>query len=128
MQICAAACSCCPVSRIAQLRYLYRAPVPFGWLTTSIWRDLRYFRRGGSSGTYTPMAAFTCGCPSTAPRKSTKLKWGELHPWVDRDNFWDGVVMIYTPETLDEVDVTVQLVVDAYNYITGADLDPADFD
>lgn len=57
-----------------------------------------------------------------------ETEWGELHPWVDRDNFWDGVVMIYTPETLDEVDVTVQLVVDAYNYITGADLDPADFD
>ena len=36
--------------------------------------------------------------------------------------------MIYTQETLDEVAVTIQLVVDAYNYIAEANLDPADFD
>ena len=57
-----------------------------------------------------------------------ETKWGELHPWVDREDFWDGVVMIYIPETLDEVDVAMQLVVDAYNYIAGANLDPATFD
>lgn len=53
-------------------------------------------------------------------------KWGELHPWVGRDGFWDGVVMVYTPETLDELDVTIQILVDAYNFITGASLHPAD--
>ncbi len=47
-------------------------------------------------------------------------KWGELHPWVDRDDFWDGVVMIYTPESPEELEVTMQLLVDAYNYSTGA--------
>ena len=56
-----------------------------------------------------------------------ETKWGELHPWVDREDFWDGLVMIYTPETLDELDVTMQLIVDAYNYVTGANLDPASF-
>ncbi|MEM8922376.1 MAG: luciferase family protein [Actinomycetota bacterium] len=53
-------------------------------------------------------------------------KWGELHPWVTRDGFWNGVVMVYTPEDLDELEITVQLVVDAYNFTTGADLDPDD--
>jgi phospholipase/carboxylesterase len=53
-------------------------------------------------------------------------KWGELHPWVEREGFWDGVVMVYTPETLDELDVTIQILVDAYNYVTGAGLRPAD--
>ncbi len=53
-------------------------------------------------------------------------KWGELHPWVGRDGFWDGVVMVYTPETLDELDVTIQILVDAYNFVTGASLQPAD--
>ena len=56
-----------------------------------------------------------------------ETKWGELHPWVGRDDFWDGLVMIYTPETLDELDITMRLLVDAYNYVTGADLDPATF-
>ncbi len=53
-----------------------------------------------------------------------ETKWGELHPWVGRDDFWDGLVMVYTPETPEELDVTVRLIVDAYNYVTGADIDP----
>ena len=56
-----------------------------------------------------------------------RAKWGELHPWVDRDGFWDGVVMVYTPETQAELDVTMRIIVDAYNYVTGADLDPETF-
>jgi phospholipase/carboxylesterase len=52
--------------------------------------------------------------------------WGELHPWVDRDGFWDGVVMVYTPESLEELDATIQILVDAYNFVTGATLAPAD--
>ena len=53
-------------------------------------------------------------------------KWGEIHPWVDRDGFWDGVAMVFTPESLDELEVTIQIVVDAYNFVVGADLDPSD--
>lgn len=56
-----------------------------------------------------------------------ETKWGELHPWVGREDFWNGLAMVYTPETLDELDITMRLVIDAYNYVTGADLDPADF-
>lgn len=66
--------------------------------------------------------------PVERAKEVAEAKWGELHPWVDRDTFWDGVVMIYIPETLAEVDVALQLVVDAYNYIAGANLDPASFD
>ena len=57
-----------------------------------------------------------------------ETKWGELHPLVGRDDFWDGVVMIYVPETATEADVALQLVADAYNYIVGVELDPATFD
>lgn len=56
-----------------------------------------------------------------------RTKWGELHPWVERDGFWDGVVMVFTPETPEELDVAMRLVVDAYNFVTGAGLDPLDF-
>ncbi len=56
-----------------------------------------------------------------------EAKWGELHPWVDRDDFWDGVVMVYTPETFDELDVTMRIIIDAYNYVTGDTLDPEAF-
>jgi hypothetical protein len=56
-----------------------------------------------------------------------ETNWGELHPWVGRDDFWDGVVMVYTPETLDEVDIVIRLLVDAYNNVTGLKLDPEAF-
>lgn len=62
--------------------------------------------------------------PVDRAEETAEKKWGELHPWVDRDDFWDGVVMIFTPQTPDEVDVAVRLVVDSYNYITGDDLEP----
>lgn len=54
-------------------------------------------------------------------------KWGELHPWVGRDGFWDGVTMVYTPETIEEARVAFELVVASYNFIVGADIDAADF-
>ena len=56
-----------------------------------------------------------------------ETKWGEFHPWATRDGFWGGLVMVFTPESLDDVDVSMQLIVDAYNFATGSDLDPADF-
>ncbi len=55
-----------------------------------------------------------------------ETKWGELHPWVDRAGFWDGVVMVYTPETFPELEIAIRIVVDAYNFVTGASLAPAD--
>ena len=55
-----------------------------------------------------------------------QTKWGELHPWVDREGFWDGVVMIYTPETPAELEITMGLLVDAYNFVTGESLDPSE--
>ena len=55
-----------------------------------------------------------------------ETKWGEIHPWVDRDGFWDGVVMVYTPETAEELDITIRILVDAYNFVTGATVDATD--
>ena len=53
-------------------------------------------------------------------------QWGELHPWVSRGGFWNGVVMVFTPESPSELDVTIQIIVDAYNFVTGADIDAAE--
>ncbi len=52
-------------------------------------------------------------------------KWGELHPWVTQEGFWDGVVMVYTPESPEELEISLRLIVDAYNFVTGSDLDAA---
>jgi len=36
----------------------------------------------------------------------------------------EGMVMLYTPLELDELDVVFQLVVDSYNFVTGSSLRP----
>ncbi len=83
---------------------------------------------GREFGHFHPDGSLHLWLPVERATEVAETKWGELHPWVDRDTFWDGVVMIYIPETPDEAAVALQLVVDAYNHITGADLDPADFE
>jgi hypothetical protein len=83
---------------------------------------------GREFGHFHPNGSLHLWLPVERAKEVAETKWGELHPWVDRENFWDGVAMIYIPETLDEVGVALQLVVDAFNYIAGANLDPASFD
>ena len=53
-----------------------------------------------------------------------EANWGELHPWVGRPGFWDGVSMVYTPRTADEVEVVMQIIVNAYNFVTGENIEP----
>lgn len=55
-----------------------------------------------------------------------RTKWGELHPWVGRAGFWNGVTMVYTPETSEELEITIRIIVDGYNFVTGANLEPTD--
>ena len=80
---------------------------------------------GREFGHFHPDGSLHLWMPVDRAQEVDATKWGELHPWVDRDDFWDGVVMIYIPETADDADIALQLVVDAYNNIVGTDLDPA---
>lgn len=54
--------------------------------------------------------------------------WGELHPWVERDGFWGGVVIVWAPESPEDVAVSFRLIVDAFNFVTGQNLDAVDFE
>ena len=53
--------------------------------------------------------------------------WGERHPWADEREGWDGFVMLFTPQSMDELDVTFQLIVESYNHVTGRKVQVADF-
>ena len=44
--------------------------------------------------------------------------WAEPHPIAVYMGH-EGMVMLYTPRTMEELNVIFQLVVDAYNYVTG---------
>ncbi|MBT8213285.1 MAG: hypothetical protein KJN71_09075 [Acidimicrobiia bacterium] len=80
---------------------------------------------GREFGHFHPDGSLHLWMPVDRAQEVEATKWGELHPWVDRDDYWDGIVMIYIPETADDADIALQLVVDTYNNIVGTNLDPA---
>jgi hypothetical protein len=53
--------------------------------------------------------------------------WGERHPWAGQREGWDGFVMLYTPQSMPELDITFQLVVDSYNHVTGQTIQASDY-
>lgn len=53
--------------------------------------------------------------------------WAERHPWADQRDGWEGLVMLFTPQSMTELDVTFQLIVESYNHVTGRNINPSDF-
>ncbi|MBX2868005.1 MAG: hypothetical protein KTR18_04995 [Acidiferrobacterales bacterium] len=49
----------------------------------------------------------------------SEKRWGERHPWADNRDGWEGLVMLYTPQSREELDVVFQLILESYNYVTG---------
>lgn len=65
--------------------------------------------------------------PSRA-EEAIEKSWAVSHPYaVQEREGWEGFVMLYTPQTIEELNVVFQLIVEAYNYITGQKIDPKDF-
>jgi len=55
-------------------------------------------------------------------RAAVKAGWAIPHPWADERRGWEGFVMIYTPVSIDELTVVIQLVQSSYTYVTGQSL------
>ena len=53
--------------------------------------------------------------------------WGERHPWADERDGWDGLVMLFTPQSMAELEIIFQLIVESYNHVTGQTLQASDF-
>ncbi len=54
--------------------------------------------------------------------------WAVLHPFAAKGRKgWDGFVMLYTPQSIEELNTTFQLIVEAYNYVTGQAFVATDF-
>lgn len=45
--------------------------------------------------------------------------WGELHPWANKRDGWEGLVMLYSATDERQLKVLIQLVTESYNYVTG---------
>ena len=53
--------------------------------------------------------------------------WAERHPWADQQEGWEGLVMLFTPQSMAELDVIFQLIVESYNHVTGRTVQVSDF-
>ncbi len=53
--------------------------------------------------------------------------WAERHPWADQQAGWEGLVMLFTPQSMAELDVIFQLIVESYNHVTGRTVNASDF-
>jgi hypothetical protein len=53
--------------------------------------------------------------------------WGERHPWADQREGWDGLVMLYTPQSMQELGIIFQLIVESYNHVTGQNVEAAEY-
>lgn len=55
-------------------------------------------------------------------REAIDAGWAEPHPVAEQLGL-AGLVMLYTPRTMGELDVVAGLIVDAYNFVTGRSFD-----
>lgn len=56
--------------------------------------------------------------PGTRARQAVEAGWAEPHPLATAMGK-EGRIMLYTPRTFEELSTIVQIVVDAYNAVTG---------
>ena len=56
-------------------------------------------------------------------REAIEAEWAEVHPLANQIGI-EGMVLLYTPRDMQELDVIFQLVVDSYNFVTGASIQP----
>ena len=54
--------------------------------------------------------------------------WAERHPWADERDGWEGFVMLFTPQSMAELNVIFQLILDSYNFVTGKSITITDLD
>jgi len=48
-----------------------------------------------------------------------KKGWGERHPWADRNDGWEGLVMLYSASSEEQLATLIQLITESYNHVTG---------
>lgn len=62
--------------------------------------------------------------PPPRAREAIAAGWAEPHPIAEQLGM-PGLVLLYTPRSMEELDVVVDLVVDSYNFVTGRSIDAA---
>lgn len=70
-----------------------------------------------------PDGSLHASLPPERGQETVEAGWAEPHPLSEHVPDFPAVVMLYTPSTMEELDIIFSLVVDSYNYITCRTLD-----
>ncbi|MBI3286846.1 MAG: phospholipase [Chloroflexi bacterium] len=72
-----------------------------------------------------PDGSLHVSLPEERAREAIQAGWAEPHPMAQyMGNL--GMVMLYTPRMMEELDVVFQLIVDSYNFVTGRGVNAAE--
>ena len=74
-----------------------------------------------------PDGSLHASLPPKRAFEAVDAGWADRHPWADQREGWEGFVLLFSPRTMEELDVIFGLVVDGYNFVTGAELNAEDF-
>jgi phospholipase/carboxylesterase len=70
-----------------------------------------------------PDGSLHVSLPPERAREAVSKGWAEPHPLAQYLGN-EGMVMLYTPLDMDELDVVFGLILDSYNFVTGSSLQP----
>jgi len=74
-----------------------------------------------------PDGSLHASLPPQRAHEAVDKGWAVWHLWARERDGWEGFVLLYTPQTMEELGVTFQLIVDGYNYVTGKNLHAKDY-
>ncbi|WP_298817759.1 luciferase family protein [uncultured Roseibium sp.] len=74
-----------------------------------------------------PDGSLHASLPPERAQEAVRAGWATMHPWANQRPGWQGFVLIFTPQSSEEVNTVFGLVLDGYNYVTGADYLPQSF-
>jgi len=74
--------------------------------------------RGREFAHFHPDGSLHATLPPERAQEAIAAGWAEPHPVAEHLGM-PGLVMLYTPRTLEEMAVVMELIVDSYNFVTG---------
>ena len=74
-----------------------------------------------------PDGSLHISLPPARALEAVEAGWAIQHPFASQRKGWEGFVMLYTPQSMEELDVIFQLIVDGYNFVTGQKIQATDY-
>lgn len=65
-----------------------------------------------------PDGSLHASLPPELAVEAVKKGWATFHPWSTTRPGWDGFVMLYTPQSMGEVEIILMLVKESYTFVT----------